>query len=183
MVAFSGARANVRGDMKEITKHLDKTQRRIIPLATASALNKTAAQINTKARSIVAKDIGVAQKHINRKFKVFKANRRNWSVKNWIGTQVKIPVSKVFKDPKKQINYTKKKNLTGGKTPFIARMKSGHSGPFYRKGEKRLPIKEAMIDISDISTRVLATVGPQIAMGKFRALFARELEWRLKRKY
>ncbi len=174
---------NLRGDVKDITKHLDKTQRWVIPQAVPAAINKTAGQVNTQVRREISKKLGIPQKHFKSRIKLYRATRRNWSSKNWIGLKTKIPVSKVYKSNSRQISYAKGKlNIPGNKL-FGAKMpKSGHEGVYYRKGSKRLPIQEVMIDLSDVAPDTLLRLGRSITTTKFKNLLRHELQWRLNRK-
>lgn len=174
---------NIRGDVKEITRHLDKSQRWVIPQAVPAALNKTSSQIGTQTRREIAKQLAIPQKHFSKRVKLFRAARRNWASKNWIGLKTKIPVANVFKSQKKQLTYAKGLHYVPANKVFGATMpKTQHQGVFYRKGDKRLPIQEVQIDLSKVAEPILHRLGQQITIRKFKSLLAHELQWRLNRK-
>ncbi len=172
---------NIKSDIKGLTKVLTGIQRKIIPLAVPAAMNKTVTRINTQVRRAIATELGVPQKVIKSKIKVFRATKRNWDASNWVGLRSSIPVSKVFHSAKKQINYAKGRMNIAANKLFGATMPTGHQGVFYRKTKKRLPIQEVMIHLDEVAPPILIRLGQQIAGEKFRALLAHELNWRLRR--
>ena len=65
---------DVKVDIKEVTRELNRLQRSVIPAATKAALNKTASQVSTVAKRDIAKTVGLPQKTIAPSFKVFKSS-------------------------------------------------------------------------------------------------------------
>lgn len=174
---------NIKGDVKEITRHLDKTQRWVLPQAVPAAINKAGAKINTLTRREISKQLGIPQKHFKSRVKLYRATRRNWASKNWIGLKTKIPVANVFKSSNKQITYAKGLHKVPADRVFAATMpKTGHQGVFYRKGSKRLPIQEVVIDLSQVAEPILHMLGRRIVNAEFQRLLRHELQWRLNRK-
>ena len=173
---------SVRGDVKDIIRHIDKTQRWVVPQAVPAAINKTTAKINTQVRREISKRLGIPQKAFKGKIKVYKASRRRWRGKNWIGLKTQIPVTKVFKSERKQISYAKSKQLIGANRVFGATMPTGNQGIFYRKTKKRLPIQEVTIDLSAVAEPTLHALGQVITNTEFKRLLRHELQWRLNRK-
>ena len=179
----------LKGDVKAFERQLNRIQRRVIPVAVPRAINDTIRQINTQVRREMAQDLGLKQKDFKSRLKMFRANRRNWEGKNWVGTRVKIPVSKVFKSGKAGIRYLKKLGVVNLNDIFTAIMPGGHEGLFSRKEEAarssgrangrtrrgRLPIEEIHIDLGPAATRAVNKWGPLITKTKFRGILAGKL--------
>lgn len=171
---------DIQGDVKSLTKELDRIQRRVIPAAVPAALNKTMDRINTRIVKGVSKDLGIAQKYIRKRAKKYPANRRKWESKNWIGTKVKIPVSSIYKSKRGQLKYIKGKTRVPLNRLFHAKMPSGHEGIFYRKGKSRLPIQEVMIDLNDsFVVKNIEMIAGNLAGYEFPKLLSHELRFRL----
>jgi len=172
---------NIKGDVREFQRQLDSIQRKVIPVAVPRAMNDTVKQINTQVRRQMADDLGIQQKHFKRRLKVYRASRKNWEAKNWVGTKILIPVSAVFKSGRKGIAYAKARGLVDANSLFEATMPTGHSGIFRRKGQSRLPIQEVSIDLSDAAIKAVSKWGPKIVRERFRRILAGKLTELLRR--
>lgn len=173
---------NIRGDVKEITRHLSKTQRWVIPQAVPAALNKTGGKLNTQVRREISKRLGIPQKHFKNQIKLFRATRRRWEAKEWVGLDKRIPVSRVYKSKARQLTYAKGVQNVPASKLFPATMPSGHEGIFYRKGSSRLPIQEVMIDLTRVADDVLEMLGDVIVQKEFKRLLAHEIQYRINRR-
>ena len=140
--------------------------------AQVAAANGTASQARTEAVSAVRHDLGLSAKATRSRIKVFRANRAKPWARLWTGQRVGVPAWE---------GGTKNPGVLATAPPdhFVATMKSGHKGAFYRANRSRLPVKEHRVNIKEASNRLV----PGIAERKFRTVFdkiyARELAWRL----
>ena len=94
-------------------------------LAEVRALNTVGRKARTLTVRTVAKGLGVKQKPIRDRIKVFRAKRRNKTTKLWGGTRVPLRM--------KEIGFANAEaSAPAGARVFEARMGSGHRGAFYR---------------------------------------------------
>lgn len=177
---FRGAIVNLRGDTKEITKHLEGTQRKVIPAAVSTSLNKTGAKLNTVVKRDLAKELGVPQKAFKNQIKLFRATRRRWKAKEWIGTKKTIKVSKILHSSALDKYYAKGLIEKPAGEIFTVTLNNGHRGQFYRKGEGRLPIQEIVLNISSVALKVLTSAADRANISReFRRLLSHELQRRI----
>lgn len=170
----------VRGDIKAITRDLNHLQRRVVPAATLSAINKTGAKIRTQVVRQVAADSRVPQKFVRRRIRLLRANRRQHSP---------TAVIDVWSMPILAWKLGKTRRYPGGikarqfrfPNAFVARMRSGHIGIFKRKGEKHLPIKEQTVSLIN-AQRTAEHLVQRIGLREFPRIFTADLRWRLRRK-
>ena len=113
------------------------------PRAAALALNRTANTVRSTAVKSIAADMGIKQKAVRKGlFKIKRAtvSRLRAEVP---GSSKRIPVIDLgARQTGQGITYQhgrQRKTILGA---FIARMRSGHTGVFKRRGIKRLPIDE-----------------------------------------
>jgi hypothetical protein len=80
---MAGFELSVKSDIKNITKHLTKVQRKIIPPAIVSALNKTGTTVNKEAIKQVREETRLPVKRIRSKLKIARSRRGvfRWSLK------------------------------------------------------------------------------------------------------
>lgn len=174
---------NVRRDIKAVTRYLDKTQRKVVPAATVSALNKTAKNAQTDTVRALAAKYRVPQKLLRgvrgkgARVRTIKANRRTLTA--WISAKVQaIKAARVGK-PRQTKTGAKAGQHTypGG---FVATMPSGHTGIFKRKGGSRLPIAEQVIKMPDGESIAQRNTAKR-ARVSFPKHFLHEIKWRLSR--
>lgn len=113
------------------------------PKASARAINRTLATVNTQAVRGIAEDLGVAQKHVRPSLRIYRANTN--SLRGSLqGTGRRIPLYDfAARQTKKGVSYRMQGQRKTIASAFIATMRSGHTGVFARKGgAKRLPIAE-----------------------------------------
>ena len=132
----------VKAEIKEATRSLDRLQRRVVPKATYQALNRTAATVRTRVRRRLAEYMNIAQKEIKDALILKKASR-NHLVATVIATGKSIPLTK-FKGTR-QLKAGVVSRIHGKrvlrKGTFLATVgkKKDHRGAFRRKGGRRGP--------------------------------------------
>jgi len=171
----------ITGDASKVIKDLNQQQRKVVKPSVTAALNQTGSMVQTAWRRKVAGDLGIPQKHLKGKLKLFRATFRKGNAKIWLGKQQSIPVSKVLKSKSKQRRYMKEHHPVEADRIFWAKMPSGHEGVFFRKGKKRLPIQEGYIDFTRISNTALHFLGRSISDKVFSGKLTHELKRRLAR--
>ena len=184
---------NIQSDIDNAVKHLYNFEKKVVHKAIPAALTKTARMIGKPLRQQMSRELGIAQKHFKRRVKISKATWRRWESDIWVGTAVKIPVSKVFTSARTGMKYAKKSSNIAENELFQATMASGHTGIFYRKDSSksssgrdmkgrtrkgRLAIQEVMIDLSSSANRILPALGRKITKAHFPRLLAHEIRWR-----
>lgn len=132
---------SVKSDLKRLTDHLSEAERRAVPAATKTALNKAAAAGLTMARRITAREMGIAVKGLKNSFRAEKATKVNLTaaieatgrpipLMSFGARQVKAGVSAK--------PWNKRRIFKGA---FVATVGAGHRGAFRRVGPDRLPVK------------------------------------------
>lgn len=72
---------NIRGDIKALTRDLTKLEKRLVPAATASALNKTATSVRKSIGDVINDETKLKKGYIKRKFTIVaKAHKGNLRV-------------------------------------------------------------------------------------------------------
>lgn len=174
---------SVRSDVKKATKALTKAERKIIPAATSSALNKTATTVRRKILKEVSVSTGALQKDLKNNAYIIKSNQRKlWAT--IVGRPNLIALAKTGR-PKQT-----PRGAAAGRGPrrrvykntFVATMKSGHEGIFIRKRKTRLPIRELFVaSVSREMSETLRKVISQLGEKRFLEIFPHELQYRLSR--
>ena len=130
----------VKAEIKQATRSLDRLQRRVVPKATYQALNRTAATVRTRVRRRLAVFMNIVQKEIKDALILKKASR-NHLVATVIATGRSLPLTK-FKGTR-QLKAGVVSRIHGRrvlrKGTFLATVESGHRGAFRRKGGRRGP--------------------------------------------
>ena len=135
-------RFGIKSNSSQIAKLLRKAARDN-PRAAALALNRTANTVRSAAVKSIAADIGVKQKIVRKG--LFKIKRATVSrlTAEIPATGKRIPVIDLSARQTGQgVTYQhgrQRETIIGA---FIARMRSGHTGVFKRRGTTRLPIDE-----------------------------------------
>lgn len=195
----AGLDLSIAGDTRSLTKHLSKTQKKIIPQAAATALNKTTAKAKTLAKRTIVKKTRLAQKLFKRQFKVFKARPKNLASKIWVGLKKGARLKDIPQGKRKKIL----KSL-GGSKPFRVTLKSGRTGTFVRvkstgsrkgskgwtKGRSRtssknLPIidhdSRMVVFLPDDTRELLQAATKTVFDRDFKKIFKNEIKFRLKK--
>lgn len=183
-----GFSLSVHGSVQAMTRDLSDLQRRVVPNATASALNK----VNGKLRTAVARDLAGRFKLSARDSKrriviprTFRASRRKLRT----GGIVAVFIRK--KDAPEGIEHffeAGKPQLRTSQPRFAVRTSGGrkgkrrgggkHSGIFIRMGRPRLPIKEIFTDQTEVALRGIEMWHARNS-GEWNKIFSRELNFRL----
>ena len=85
---------SVVADFKSVQKALTAIEKKVIPSASVTALNKTMAAHKIKLKRIIAFSNNVGQKLIEKKIKVYKASTKFRAALLWMNTSA-IPVSRI----------------------------------------------------------------------------------------
>lgn len=169
---------DVKSDIKSLIKKLNKFERQVIPLATVSALNKTATQARTAVVREIAKEKGVQVKLIRGRVRLFRANRRNQVALLKINAHGFRAVDLGVPRQTKTGTRVKKHNFPGA---FIATMPRGHTGVFKRKGRSRLPITEKRISLLPEAHEIANRNVNRLVKQKFPIIFVHEVNFRLRK--
>lgn len=133
---------DVRGDMKEVQRHLTAVQQKQVPKAASRAINKAITKARTNTKRLVSRAMGVQQKRIKGDFNIRRASRTVLSGTLYSrGRPIKLIYFKSTRQLKRGVKssaYNKPRVYDG---TFISKV-GNHTGVFKRKGTSRLPIKE-----------------------------------------
>jgi hypothetical protein len=157
--------------------------------ANSSAINKAARTALSRTETFIMETYSIKKKDLNEVVKLIKANmNRNYASvlikEKGIGLykfsprQTQKGVTAAVKKGERKL-YTSKDTK---RKSFIATMKSGHQGVYFRKGKERLPIVELFgpsamqLFTSDKALEKLQ----EIFIERFKIEFNRELNYRLK---
>lgn len=163
---------DVRADLREVRRDLRRLRDEDVPRAAATALNRTNRRVRTAVVRKLAGDLGVRpQRRIRRRVLIprgagFRATRRHLVAG---GLVLLAFVPEIWTIP----SGARARRAAQGANKFIATMPSGHTGLFRRRGNRRLPIAEYLLDLSvrarTTVDRVLESDGARF----FRAEFER----------
>ena len=166
----------VKSDIKRLTQGLNRLERKAIPAAANSALNKAGRKVKTVITRDLSKEMGLKQKDIKNEIKVKKSNFRTLSVFiSATGRRLNIIRYKA-----KQL----KKALTAKPWGKVRKWKTGFIGNKGRTAFLRLPNKKikalsgpgiASEFVRDRAIRLMKTIGGD----EFLKQFSRELKRRL----
>jgi hypothetical protein len=172
-------RISVRGDARDVTRHLNKLQRKLVPAAVVSSLTGTAREIR-KAGLKWGKDrFSVPASALNKRSTVRRASRSNWSASVSLNYRGMNP-GRVFKTAKE----TKSGVRAGSHSfphAFLVHGRYGHRYVAEREGKRRMPIESQLIALDQLAQRfqrLTTTGGARI----FRRLFTASLKRALQRK-
>lgn len=66
---------SVTFDVKKVTRQLNRIERKLIPKATVTALNRTAKNVESTAIKEIAKETGIKRKAVKKQIKIFRAGK------------------------------------------------------------------------------------------------------------
>jgi len=120
-----------------------------IPKVVARAINRAADTAKTEAAKTVRRTYYISHKDVLSTMRIYRATPNDMQAAVVSKGQV-VPLAKFRMTPKKPDPRRKKPIVarvmrgSGGpiKHAFVARMKSGHVGVFWRVGKKRLPLEQ-----------------------------------------
>lgn len=170
----------VKGDIKRMTRDLNKVQRKIVPKVTSQAMNKTLAKMRTQWVREMAARLGIQQKLLRQQSIMFRTNPFKLRA-SLLGLVAGIRISR-FSGTARETGTGAKKGKRFFEGGFIATMPSGHTSIFQRKGRPRLPIKEPVVSLQPEGERLLKRIGDTTGIKFFLAEFQRLLSIRLKRR-
>ena len=110
------------------------------------AINATVQWLHTQVARHLSSDLGLAQKHVKQRVRVYKASYNKTQAKFWLGV-FNILLFKFGKGRALGQGYQVKDHFV--KNGFRAKMPTGHEGIFSRRGSKRLGIDEESVSIQD----------------------------------
>lgn len=147
----------------------------------ASALNKASQRIWTQARRQLSAELGVAQKHLQRKAKIRRATFRELRTTLSVYTRPLNPITTVGATDVRR----KGGGVRGGrywwKGAFIAPGKGARLVAFKRRGRERLPLDAMKIPWQDKADRTISQLANEQAQELVEKLLPHEIEWRLQR--
>lgn len=182
-------RLSVKGDYKKVLKDMKLVESKLTARARQAALRKTAAAIRKEVLKRTAAEIGLPQKFIRKRFKVF-SHPRTKSVDVWAGLQ-KIPLISITGAMSPRAAARFMQSVSG--RPFMATMPSGHVGWYQRKSNAmhkpgrnknphrpELPIAEVKLDYSQAAEKQLMrtgdALGPRLFPREFETALQKQLE-------
>lgn len=167
---------DVRADIKEMTRHLTKVQKVIVPKVTSQALNFTGKKIRGQAIKQVSAATGIKQKLIKGRLRfavMAKPSSLKLVLSVWFMNIFAIHLGKT-KGLKVDVKTFSKK--------FIATMPSGHTGVFARKSKSRLPIDEVSVPLNPKGEFIMVKLMGSFAIQTFLKEWQRLLKVKLKQK-
>lgn len=190
-----------KSEIARAKRELSWYERKIIPKAAASALNKTATTVRAKARPELAKEMGVIQAQVKDQFFINRATLGNLSagvgVRHKPMALTKFKATRQLKRGVTSKAYGNRRLYPGA---FIATMESGHTGVFLssRKRGRAARIHGHKVSRSGHryrSSKIVKQIyGPnpsttfgqkrmtalnnQVATERFHTVFAHEIRWR-----
>lgn len=180
-MAGRGLRIDVRSDIKEVVARLQADVDRLLPQATARALNRTATTVRAQATRRIRERYNLKAGVIRAQLRINRADRNRLTAEviasgrpipliEFSARQTRAGVSvRVIRGQRKVRRHA-----------FIAKMHTGHVGVFERTSSKRLPIKELFsvsLPVAFARKEILAAL-EQVAVERFRIEFERELRFR-----
>ena len=178
---MSSFNATIKLDADKALVKMSATQKHMVP-AQVSAINKTLTSVQSNVRRSVAKSFGVRAKDIRfritlpRKYKASRNKLRG----NVAGFFQPLKASK-FGTPRQTKTGATVRGSGGGRRKFpgafVARMPSGHTGVYKRRGQKRLPIVEQTVDLMPRAGRIAVATFNRVSK-KIGATFRHELKRR-----
>ncbi len=189
---------SVKGDVKEVTRYLNSLERKVVPAATVSALNKTISGVRTESSREIKKETGLKSGYIKKRLKIVRARRGRYTAKiNALpGAPNLIEFVRVGRQLMGRPGKRTKRSREGGvrakawnkskvyKGSFIGSGKnSGKPLVYVRTGKGRYPIK-ALHGPSVPRTfmqRKVERVMEKEARRRFRKNFTHEIRWRISR--
>lgn len=176
---------SVKSDFKDVERALKGAQRDAIPNARRRTLNKLAQLAKSEAvrsiraryrfkASVVRRAIVISRANFRALTAEVKAVGRNTPIIEFGARQTRKGVTV-------GVSKGKRKLL---RSAFIATMKSGHTGVYWRKGKKRLPIQEVhTIGVTHALASIAVTAAmKKIINTKLRSTYDHELAFELKRR-
>lgn len=135
---------DIKADIKQVERHLTRTQRKHIPKATVRGLNRAITKVRTETRRDLSKRMGLPQKRIKDSFILSKAAPTRLSA-TLLG--VGRPIRLIHFKGTRQTRQGVKSSAYGVRrlyhgTFITAVGRGGHRGVFKRVGKARLPIRE-----------------------------------------
>lgn len=197
-------RIEVQGDVRQQLRALTDIQRKVIPQATISALNKTNRTVNKNALQSISRSTGLKQKTLKKRKVVvpFKANRRRMAAGVFMNQRL-VKASDFQRRAQRSFSDSELITVKGDAVgrPFRAKMRSGHQGIYRRKQGRINPAKrvrsgrnagkryrsskiaeqyvrlDSRVDYSQLNVNL-----NRIAQERWRVEFPREINFRLRRR-
>ncbi|MFW6027876.1 MAG: phage tail protein [bacterium] len=144
-----GKMLTMHTDVESVARSVRKGGRRATKAAVRKAANHTVGKVNTKAGRLIAERRNLKVGEVKKGLKPFKQGKASRTA-HIEATGRPVSLTKLATKPTQKKGGVSVKTRAG-KSPtflegaFVARMASGHVGVFYRRGKKRLPIREATL--------------------------------------
>lgn len=180
-MAGSGLKIDVRSDIKQAVARLEANVDRVLPQATARALNRTATTVRAQASRRIRERYNLKAGAIRAQMRISRANRGRLTAEV-IASGRPIPLiefsaRQTRKGVSVQVIRGRRKVRLHA---FVAKMRTGHVGVFERTSSKRLPIRELFsVSLpSAFTQKEILTSIEQVAVERFRIELERELRFR-----
>lgn len=160
-------RIDVRGDLRDLERHLSETQRKVIPKAAVMALNKTMAKVKTQAVRGTAKQLKIRSKNVNQRIKFkgrLRANKFSMEAVLLVkGAMINAVDLGTVQSVRRSRHLKVGRHKFDG--AFLAPMPSGKWLAVKRKGEARKPLQQVGISVlpaaGQQADKAMNTVGEQ----------------------
>lgn len=171
---------DIQSNIKEATKYLSDVQRKVIPKATVTSLNKTARTVFKEVKRDVSKDIGLKQKEVAERMYLRKAHKNS----QYASIGVRSRYFNLIRFKAKQFKRGVKAKAWG-KTKTYRGTFIGNDGRtvFTRRTKRRLPLKGVVgpNPAVEFERRMKNPQFNRRVVNRFEKVFAHELAFRLSR--
>lgn len=147
----------------------------------ASALNKAGQRIWTQARRQISGQLGVAQKHLQRKARLRRATYKELRATLSVYTRPLNPITTTGATDIRRPGGGVRGGRYWWKRAFIAKGKGAKPVVFRRRGRERLPLDAMKIPWQDQADRAITQIANEQAQELVEKLLPHEIEWRLQR--
>lgn len=99
---------SVKGDVREVAKMLNTTERKVVPQAASTALNKTARQVNTQIARHISASSGIKTGEVKKRIQLLKASKNRLASSLWArGGRIPIDQLKGARQNKTGVRYNR----------------------------------------------------------------------------
>lgn len=176
-------RIDVRGDTAAVLRDLQFDVPKITRAAQTTALNKTIRKIRTQFTRALGRRTGIAQKHIRRTLREYRATYRNLRARVWFGLKAKVPLDDAL-GKRKSVPAKLEGLLDFPAGKSAADMFSADLGRgerlYVRRGRDRFPLTRPKVNLSTVADSVMRAAGDAVGPTVYRDELIYDIRRRLR---